>query len=388
MGQAYSGLGLYKPAEELLTQARADQSSASVPDESRVRTLVASGSTLYLAGKYDEAAKELREAVELARRTLGPSDVLRSDALTGLADVLTQLEKYPEAIQLCEEALVADRKRGPEGAAVLARTLAFLGSAYFYSGDLVAAEPPMRESLRIREQIFGMHHALTARSLNDLGVLLYQSGRYDEAVSVYQQALPILREVYGPEHPEVATILNNIARSDLLAGHVDEAEPLFRQALAMSQKFQGDNFDGLVPLLNSLAMIDAYRGHLDIARSEIQRADSIARMPGQGELLDQVLLNEADIELANGNLPRAAALLAESKTLLQKAHPESPADAWRYAVWDAANAQLLAANGDSASAAKTLFAAQAVIIQRFGTKGFYNMLAQRRALLIASARKL
>ncbi len=86
--------------------------------------------------------------------------------------------------------------------------------------------------------------------------------------------------------------------------------------------------------------------------------------------MDQVLLNEADIELATGNPARAAALLAESKVLLQKAHPESPADAWRYAVWDAANAQLLSANGDPASAARTLVAAQAVIIQRFGTKGF------------------
>ena len=45
MGQAYSGLGLYKPAGELLSQARADQNSASVPDESRVRTLVASGTS-------------------------------------------------------------------------------------------------------------------------------------------------------------------------------------------------------------------------------------------------------------------------------------------------------------------------------------------------------
>ena len=387
MGQAYSGLGLYKPAEELLTQARADQDSAAVPEESRIRTLVASGSTLYLAGKYEEAAKELRDAVKLARGSLRPSDVLRSDALTGLADVLTQLEQYPEAIQLCEEALVADRRRGPQEAPVLARTLAYLAAAYLSSGDLAAAEPPLREALRIREQVFGMHHALTARLLNELGALLYQSGRYNEAAAAFQQALPIDRDVYGPEHPEVATVLNNIARSDLMAGHVDEAEPLFRQALAMSQKFQGDNFDGLVPLLNSLAMIDAYRGRTESARSEIQRADSIARMPDQGELLDQVLLNEADIELASGNRTRAAALFAESKALLQKTHPESPADAWRYAVWNAANAQLLAANGDSENAAKALSAAQAVIIRRFGANGFYNLLAIRRALLIANQRR-
>jgi tetratricopeptide (TPR) repeat protein len=387
MGQAYSGLGLYKPAEDLLTQARTDQNSAQIPEESRVRTMVASGSTLNLEGKYDEAAKELRNAVALARNSLDRSNTLRSAALTGLADVLVQLEMYPEAIKLCQEALVADRKRGPDETGVLAHTLSSLGYAYFFSGDLAAAEASMREDLKLREQIYGMHHALTALSLNDLGVLLYQSGRYDEAGAVYQQALPIDREVYGPEHPEVATITNNIGRAELMAGHVDQAEPLLRQSLAMFQKFQADNYDGLISPLNSLAMIDAYRGRLDIAESEIQRAESNARLPDHGELLDQVLLNEADIELAKGNRTRAAALLAESKALLLKAHPEKPADAWRYAVWDAVNAQLQAANGDSTNAARILAASQQAIIERFGPSGFYNLLAQRRALLIASARK-
>jgi tetratricopeptide (TPR) repeat protein len=384
MGQAYSGLGLYAPAVDLLDQARADQDSAVVPDASRIRTLVASGSTLYLAGKYDDAATLLSRAVELARTSLAAADPLRSMALTGLADVLMQLEQFPQAIQLCQEALVADRKRGPQDAAVMARTLSTMGQAYFYSGDLAAAEAPMREALRLREQVLGMHHALTAQALNDLGGLLYQSGRYDEATSVYEQALPIHREVYGPEHPEVATITNNIGRSALVAGHVDEAEPLLRQSLAMFQKFEGDNYDGLVAPLNSLAMIDAYRGRLNAARSEIQRADSIARLPDHGELLDQVLLNEADIELASGNRNRAAALLIESKALLQKAHPDSAAEAWRYAVWDSVNAQLLAAEGDSAAAARILEAARKILSLRFGESGFYCQLARRRTLLIAN----
>jgi tetratricopeptide (TPR) repeat protein len=301
---------------------------------------------------------------------------------------LMQLEKFPEAIRLCQEALVADRKRGPDDASVLAHTLASLGSAYYYSGDLAAAEASMREALHVREKELGMHHALTAQSLNDLAAVLYQSGRYDEAAALYAQALPIHREVYGPEHPEVANITNNIGRSTLVAGHVDEAEPLLRQSLAMFQKFQGENHDALISPLNSLAMIDAYRGRLDVARSEIQRAESIARLPDHGELLDQVLLNEADIELAGGNLTRAAALLGESKVLLQKAHPESPSDAWRYAVWDSVNAQLLAANGDFAAAASLLAAAQTILARRFGETGFYSLLAKRRALLIANARKV
>jgi tetratricopeptide (TPR) repeat protein len=308
--------------------------------------------------------------------------------MNALANVLVQLERFPEAIRLCQEALVADRKRGPEDAGVLAHTLASLSEAYFYSGNLAAAEAPMREALKVREQAFGLHHALTAVSLNNLGVLLYQSGRYDEAQSTYQQALPIYREIYGSEHPEVATLINNIGRSALVSGRVDEAEPLLRQSLVMFQKFYRDDYDGLISPLNSLAMIDAYRGRLDAARSEIRRADAIARLPDHGELLDQVLLNEADIELANGNRERAAVLLAESKTLLQKAHPNGPGDAWRYAVWDLMNAQLLAANGDFAVATSTLAAAQKILVQRFGENGFYSLLAKRRTLSIAHAQRV
>jgi tetratricopeptide (TPR) repeat protein len=387
MGRAYSGLGLYKPAEDLLTQARVDAESPTVSDEVRVRALFASGATLYLAGEYEPAEKTLRGAADLARKTLAPSDDLRSTTLTWLADDLAQLGKFPEAVSLCNEALVADRKRGPEHGDVLAQTLATLGSAQFFSGDLVAAEPAFREALQIREQFFGMHHALTAISLDNLGVLLYQSGRYDAALATYRQALPIHREIYGLEHPEVATLLNNIGRAALMAGQVEEAEPPLRQSLAMTEKFQGSTHDDLVSRINSLAMIDAYRGRLDVALSEIKRADAIARLPEHGELLDQVLLNEADIELAAGDRLKAAALLAEARTLLEKAHPNAATDAWRYAVWDAVNAQLLAANGDSAGAERMLSAAQKIIIQRFGAGGFYNLLVQRRAQSIANARK-
>ncbi len=378
MGQAYSGLGLYKPAEALLSQARSDEKSGSVPIESRIRTLVASGSTAYLAADYDAAAAALTSAVGLARAHLDSSDPLRSQALSGLAEVKIQLEKYPEAEDLCREALAADRARGPQGAAVLAQTLDLLGRAYLYSGDLAAAEAPMREALSLRQQALGMRHSLTAISLDNLGTLLYQSGRYDEALSIYRQALPIYRAVYGPEHPEVASIINNIGRTALMTGRVEEAEPLLREALAMTDKFEGDTHDDLVSPLNSLAMIDAYHGRLDAARNEIERAASIARLPNHDELLDQVLLTEADLEFAAGNRARTAALLRESRAQLQRNHPNESADPWRYAVWDSVNAQLLAADGDHAGAARTLAAAQRILDQRFGANGFYSLLAKRR----------
>lgn len=327
----------------------------------------------------------MRAAVEMARRTLAPTSEIRSEASADLAEALVQLGKYAEAKALAGEAIAAERKHGPEGAPILAQALTSLGKAYFYGGDPQAAESPMREALALREQSLGKRHPLTAQSMENLGVDLYQMGRYDAAMQAYQQALPILREVYGPEHPEVATDLSDIGRSVLMTGNVDEAEPLLRQSLEMTRKFEGDDHDDLVSPLNSLAMVDAYRGHLNVALEEIRRADVIARQPDHDELLDQVLLNESEIEFELGDRVRAEALFEESKTQLAKAHPNNSANEWRYAVWDMIHAPMLAAKGETKAARTTLEAAQTIIVKRFGTNGFYSLLATRRAQALAGA---
>ncbi len=381
MGQAYTGLGLYDPAEKLLTTARGDQQGVNVAAESRVRTLVASGTTSYLAAKYEPAEKFLRAAVNLARRTLAPDDVLRSEALDNLADVMTQLDQYAEAESLCREALAIDRRRGPDQTAMLARTLDSLGGAYFYSGDLPAAEAAMREALAQHQKASGLRHALTAQAMNNLAMVLYQSGRYDEAEAMFKESLPIYRAVYAPEHPEVAVLLNNLGGSALMAGRIDEAEPLLRQALAMEDKLLSHTHNDLVPPLNRLGMIDTYNGHMAEAHSELERAEQIARLPNQGVLLDQVLLNVADLALRDGNGERAAACLAESRRLLEAAYPlaQHPAETWRYAIWNTVYAELLARERNLATARTTMATALPIIAQRFGATGFYSLLAHRRA---------
>jgi non-specific serine/threonine protein kinase/serine/threonine-protein kinase len=381
MGQAYSGLGLYDPATKLLTTARSDQQAAPVPAESRVRTLVASGTTSYLAGEYVPAQTFLREAVDLARRTLAPDDLLRSEALDNLADVLTQLNRYPEAERLCREALAIDRKRSPDQAAMLARTLDSLGSAYFYSGDLPAAEAAMREALAVHQKASGLRHALTAQAMNNLAMVFYQSGRYAEAEEMFKQSLPVHLEVYGAEHPEVAALLNNLGGSALMAGRIDEAEPLLRRALAMEDKLLSHTHNDLVPPLNRLGMIDTYNGRMTEAHAEIGRAEQIARLPNQGVLLDQVLLNVADLALRDGDRERAAACLAESRRLLEAAYPlaQHPAETWRYAIWNTVYAELLARERNLSTARSTIADALPIIARRFGATGFYSLLAHRRA---------
>jgi tetratricopeptide (TPR) repeat protein len=219
--------------------------------------------------------------------------------------------------------------------------------------------------------------------MQNLAAVLFQSGRYDDAMAIDQQAMPVYRELYGSEHPEVAGLLNNMGRTALMGGHVAEAEPLLRQALAINEKL-GATHDHLVPELNSIAMIDGYTGQIARARAEIQRAEQIARLPNHGELLDQVLLNVADLALQDGNPDAATAPLGESRRLLEAAFPlaQHPTEAWRYALWDTVDAELLARRGDMATARHMIAAAMPAITRRFGSAGFHTLLARRRGQLV------
>jgi tetratricopeptide (TPR) repeat protein len=382
MGRAYAGLGLYPDAVSLLTLARSDQKQASVSDESAVRTLIALGTSHYLDGDDKSAEPVLREAVAVARNRLKPADTLRSGALTALADELVSLKKYPEAEALCDEALIADRKRGPQGAGVLANTLDSLGEAYFAAGNLAEAKAAMLEAVDSYTQAFGRQDARTAMTMNNLGVVLYDFGQYDQALDEYQQVLPLYRSVFGDNHPEVATLLSNIGRVELILGRVADAEPTLRQALQMTEHFLPPGHEFFVSPLNSLGMIDAYQGRLDEARREFEQAESIARRPDNAQYLDQVLLNVADLDLARGDAVGAAAHLDESKKLLEQTYGRDGGNLWRYAVWDTVDAELLAKRGDLATARSTIAAARKIIVQRFGAGGFYSLQADRRARAI------
>jgi tetratricopeptide (TPR) repeat protein len=392
MGEAYTGLGLYEPARLLLTQARADQDSVSVPAESRVRTLIASGFLLDEADDLDGAKTFLQRALDIGLAQLAPSNVLLSDARDDLADVLIQLKQYSDAERLCQAALILDRKRGPEGSETLAKTLDTLAQALAAEGRLAQAEAPTREALAINQRYFGARNTFTAMSMNNLAALLYQEGHYAEATAQWQQALPVYREVFGAEHPEVATLLNNMGRSELMTGDVRDAIPLLEQAAQMGEKLWGPTHEYLVLPLNSLGMAYLYQGDIARARTVITRALQIAR-PRNHPVLDQVVLNAADLELSAHAVQTAAPLLDEARKLLVARYPlaTDPNAQWRYAVWDSVNAELLALENHPDDARATFARARDALVKRYGEQSFFVLRLDQRAATLnrvaAAARK-
>ena len=139
------------------------------PTTSRIRTLVASGSTLYLAGKYDDAATLLSRAVDLARKSSGgrrPATLYGLDWPRRRVDPAREVSASHTTLPGGARGRPQTRPpgRGSHGAHAL-----YNGSGLLLQRRSCGGRAPMREALRVREQVLGMHHALTAQALNDLG---------------------------------------------------------------------------------------------------------------------------------------------------------------------------------------------------------------------------
>ena len=138
---------------------------------------------LYKQGRYGEAERFARKALELSRRVFGTDHPNTGTLLTNLA-ALQQIQ-----------------------------------------GRYAEAEPLHKRALAIREKALGPEHPDVATSLNNLGGHYLAQGRYAEGEPLYRRSLAIREKALGPEHPSVGASLNNLALLYQTQGRYAEAEP-------------------------------------------------------------------------------------------------------------------------------------------------------------------
>ncbi len=71
------------------------------------------------------------------------------------------------------------------------------------------AERLFRESLAVREKIFGRDHPETGQSLCNLALFLDTRSRTEEALGFYEQGLTVYEKALGPDHPLMESALDN-----------------------------------------------------------------------------------------------------------------------------------------------------------------------------------
>jgi tetratricopeptide (TPR) repeat protein/transcriptional regulator with XRE-family HTH domain len=134
------------------------------------------------------------------------------------------------------------------------------------------AEPLLKQSLTIREQVLGPEHPHVALSLSCLGELYQDQGQPGQAEPLYQRALSICEQALGPEHSDVAVVLNALALLYWQEGKYAEGEALARRALSIREQALGPEHPDVAVVLNVLALLCEYQGKYTEAELIYKRA--------------------------------------------------------------------------------------------------------------------
>lgn len=225
-GTNASDLGLF---EEAIALARASYeafaSSSGVESIDALHALADVANGLTDVGRYDEAV-ELGTTVYGSLKRLEPDDRYTFVAGGNLARSLYEIGRVDESIALYEEILA--RKRavlGPDDPSTQL-TLGALALAHGYAGRDDLAEPLYRQVLDYRKRTFGVEHPSTIVTMNNLSSLLIRADRLEEASEVLEEGLAASLVVHGERSMSTLAMKNNLSRVLAGSGRTEEAAAL------------------------------------------------------------------------------------------------------------------------------------------------------------------
>jgi serine/threonine protein kinase/Tfp pilus assembly protein PilF len=281
----------YDDAREILADLD-HRVSRDVGDGSsrRAQVLLLSASLQRALGETENAARQLRTAIEALEEDAGTENLEVSAVANSLAVMLHDAGQPGEAATYHQLALgINERLLGPHHPDTLT-SMNNLGSVLDTLGEYGRAEALLRRTLELRRQVYPSSHPFIAGTLNLLATTVANQGRYDEAIECNREALRINRELLGDDHPEIGHALNNLAVVHYERGNLEDAEACLREALEVWLPVLGEDHPN----------VDSARSNLGAVLSQLGRF-------GEAEVLLEAVL--AQRRRQYGDHPRTAIAL-------------------------------------------------------------------------------
>jgi tetratricopeptide (TPR) repeat protein len=180
--------------------------------------------------KRDLTVKEAMDhaAKAIAGRFPGRPDI-EAAVRASVGVTYLQLAAYPEAERQLKQALDLRQKAlGPDHPDTLG-SVSNPAILYQGKGDYPAAEPLYKRALAGYEKAHGPDHPGTLSIVNNLAVLYSDKGDYPVAEPLYRRALAGYERALGPDHPDTLLSIDNLAALYFGAKRFGEAAPLFEK---------------------------------------------------------------------------------------------------------------------------------------------------------------
>ena len=220
-------------AREILEQgaSRISKDLSGQP-EVQARLMATIGNVYTNLGLYRPAEPLLRQALATNQRLLGADHPETMSSEHQLANLLWYQDNLKEAEPLYLD-VVARRERVL--GAVDPRTLRAkfdLGTLYWAQNRLDDAERTTRQTLDIQRQVLGESHTQTQDSMHSLSSIYYRQGRLPDAEALQVKVLELRRRVLGNDHPETLLDMYNLGTIHDRMERFESAERLYKSAVA------------------------------------------------------------------------------------------------------------------------------------------------------------
>jgi tetratricopeptide (TPR) repeat protein len=309
-------------------------------------------------GRMEAAEPVMDRAIAGLRSQLAPDDPQLLGALGLQAELLREMGKRREAEAVLLEMLEHDARLQERDSNQLALVHSALGSVYYEDGRTRKATEHLLASLRISELTLDPFDPSLAIDYNNVAALYEEQGDYAAAEPLMRRALSIATASADEQPLLHRQYRQNLGRLLLLAGKQDEARQWltrtidagegegfrlqrWRQRLHLAEweRRYGnplaalrhlrdaektiDDVGGVTgaryaQLLRTRGLLEQGKGAHDAARRDLQQALTLLRAArgetyvGTGELL----LDLAELDLADGNITQARTQLQQARSIL------------------------------------------------------------------------
>ena len=174
------------------------------------------------------------------------------ETLISLQRLFRFTKDYDSALSVCLDAQKAAIMQYGKDSEQYAHSVSGHALIHNKKGDYKLAESLHKESLKIRQDVFGEKHPAVALCLNNLGIIYQRQRRYKEAEDFSNQAVNMYKETCGLNNKNAAMSIYILAHTYALQGNYEKAKPLFEQALEIRKDVLGLRHPATANSFNSL----------------------------------------------------------------------------------------------------------------------------------------
>jgi len=382
LGQVHEQLGRFDDAERMLRRALELRRAQYGNDHLDVAaTLINLSNTIRQKGKHAEAARFAHEALGIQERLLGRRHPDVAETLKQVAFLTDNAVVAESLVRVARDIQIATL--GPNHMEVT-NTNSALEDYLRERGAFDEAESLLRENIVIRERLVGPDHPATANGLMILGnFLLSYRDQTAAAESLYVRALGILRRQPTPSLPNIFGVLSGLVGVAEERREYEKAEAYAREALEVQRRAWGPEHPMTVDAMGLIAMQLAHQRRY--AEAEAIDREALVLMeravgPKHGRVA-RVLTALGRLRLAQGRPAEAEADLRRALTIMETAY--EPRDRW-VGAQAALLADVIARRGRTAES-DSLFDRAASILRPLARQVAPDILAAYAALADHSA---